>query len=92
VPSIQLAAYAEPPVQWHEPQTANLEHPNLNAAIEATLRTRRVALSLEHRDLDATIAFLAETNACDEALLTRLKKRRLHLKDEIARIDGFFPA
>lgn len=68
------------------------ETPNLNEAIEASLRTRRVALAIEHRDLDATISLLAESESCDELLLTRLKKRRLHLKDEVARIDAFFPA
>lgn len=82
MPSVQVPSFAEAP--WREPA-------NLNETIEATLRTRRVALSLEHRDLDATITFLAQSSACDEALLARLKKRRLHLKDEIARIDGYFP-
>jgi hypothetical protein len=63
---------------------------NLNETIEAGLRMRRAALVLEHRDLDDTVSLLGENEACDELLLSRLKKRRLHLRDEIARIDGYF--
>ncbi len=51
---------------------------------------------MEHADLDATIDRLAEQSPLDELLLRRLKKRRLALKDKIARlesdIDGQEPA
>jgi hypothetical protein len=46
--------------------------------------SRLSALSIEHDDLDAVINALLEKGACDDLLLTRLKKRKLHLKDEIA--------
>jgi hypothetical protein len=46
--------------------------------------TRLAALIEEHDDLDAAIAVLLASAACDDLLVSRLKKRKLHLKDEIA--------
>jgi len=54
---------------------------------EAALRTRLVQLSQEHRDLDAAIDALIASGARDQIQLTRLKKRKLQLKDLIARIE-----
>jgi hypothetical protein len=45
-------------------------------------------LRLEHRDLDAAIARLASAIGRDELQLTRLKKRKLLLKDNIARLES----
>ena len=42
---------------------------------------------MEHADLDATIDRLAEVVPLDELLLRRLKKRRLALRDQIARLE-----
>ena len=42
---------------------------------------------MEHADLDATIDRLVETVLPDELLLRRLKKRRLALRDQIARLE-----
>ncbi len=42
---------------------------------------------MEHADLDATIDRLAEAVPLDELLLRRLKKRRLALRDQIARLE-----
>lgn len=42
---------------------------------------------MEHADLDATIDRLAEVVPTDELLLRRLKKRRLALRDQIARLE-----
>jgi hypothetical protein len=51
--------------------------------------TRRLAeLRVEHRDLDAAIDQLAATISRDELQLTRLKKRKLQLKDAIARLES----
>ncbi len=78
-----------PPALLDEPP----DHaPNLNDAIEQALRFRRVALTQQHRDLDATVCALCEADTGDELLIKRLKKRRLRLKDEIARIEGLLPA
>lgn len=45
-------------------------------------------LRLEHRDLDSTIERLASVISRDELQLTRLKKRKLLLKDNIARLES----
>jgi len=45
-------------------------------------------LRIEHRDLDAAIARLAADIAADELAIKRLKKRKLWLKDCIARLES----
>ncbi|KRF02062.1 hypothetical protein ASG87_11290 [Frateuria sp. Soil773] len=45
-------------------------------------------LRQEHRDLDAAITRLADAIGRDELQLTRLKKRKLLLKDAIARLES----
>lgn len=42
-------------------------------------------LRIEHRDLDEVIARLSMDIHVDELQLKRLKKRKLHLKDQIER-------
>ena len=56
-------------------------------AEEMSLRLTLAALIQEHRDLDAAIAAMADHGARDQLQLTRLKKRKLQLKDQIARIE-----
>jgi hypothetical protein len=53
---------------------------------DAQLKSRLSALSTEHDDLDAVINALLKSGACDDLLLTRLKKRKLQLKDAIASV------
>jgi hypothetical protein len=53
---------------------------------EQALRMRLSGLIQEHRDLDGAVALLFEAGAQDPLLIARLKKRKLHLKDEIARL------
>jgi hypothetical protein len=43
-------------------------------------------LNTEHHDLDAAIAALALSGNADDLTITRLKKRKLQIKDEIALI------
>ncbi|TPG11513.1 DUF465 domain-containing protein [Rhodanobacter glycinis] len=45
-------------------------------------------LRMEHRDLDAVIMQLTSVIGRDELQLTRLKKRKLLLKDNIARLES----
>lgn len=45
-------------------------------------------LRLEHRDLDTAIAKLQADIAADELAVKRLKKRKLQLKDLIARLES----
>ena len=53
---------------------------------EVALRARLSTLVQEHRDLDAAIDALGEAVAGNQLALSRLKKRKLQLKDEIAEI------
>jgi hypothetical protein len=48
---------------------------------------RLAALTIEHRDLDVVIHALAKDPVHDELQLTRLKRRKLLLKDQIARLE-----
>jgi hypothetical protein len=46
------------------------------------------ALRVEHRDLDDAIARLVEDPGCDQIRLSRLKKRKLQLKDAMTRLES----
>jgi hypothetical protein len=59
----------------------------MTEAEEQSLRIVLAALIEEHRDLDVAIAAMAEQGSRDQLQLTRLKKRKLQLKDQIARIE-----
>ncbi|MEO8347120.1 MAG: DUF465 domain-containing protein [Betaproteobacteria bacterium] len=48
---------------------------------------RIVELKMEHRDLDTAIEQLAVAPTHDELQLRRLKRRKLLLKDQIARLE-----
>jgi hypothetical protein len=52
------------------------------------MRRRLAELRLEHRDLDTAILALSTTAAPDQIQLIRLKKRKLQLKDTIARLES----
>lgn len=54
---------------------------------EEILRVELAALRREHRDLDEAITALDEAGRGDALTLRRLKKRKLALKDRIARIE-----
>ena len=53
---------------------------------KAEIRARIHELELEHHDLDDVIDRLSVDPAQDQLQLRRLKKRKLLLKDEIARL------
>ncbi len=52
------------------------------------LRQRLEQLRLEHRDLDDVIGRLSERAPFDQLQMQRLKKRKLMLKDQIARVES----
>ena len=52
------------------------------------LQQKLAALRSEHRDLDDVIARLADQAPFDQLQLQRLKKRKLHLKDQIMRLES----
>jgi hypothetical protein len=59
------------------PLTLNLNSP----------QRRLIAMRMEHGDLDALIDQASETRPQDELMMQRLKKKRLALRDEIARVE-----
>lgn len=65
----------------------------MNARFEMAMKTDdvlRVELEVfrqEHRDLDEAIHALAEKGTTDRLTIQRLKKKKLQLKDIIARIE-----
>ena len=54
---------------------------------EEVLTVRLSVLREEHRDLDQSIAALEAEGRADPLTVRRLKRRKLHLKDSIARIE-----
>ena len=52
------------------------------------LHQRLESLRLEHRDLDDAITVLEENSYVDQLQLRRMKKRKLQLKDAIARLES----
>jgi hypothetical protein len=55
---------------------------------EVAARAKLAQLMQEHRDLDAAIDALALAGSVDQLALSRLKKRKLQLKDEITEINN----
>jgi len=60
----------------------------LTAPEEVAARAKLASLMQEHRDLDAAIDALALNGNVDQLALSRLKKRKLQLKDEITEINN----
>jgi hypothetical protein len=54
---------------------------------EDVLRARLEVLRQEHRDLDTAIAAMEERTVPDRLAIQRFKKKKLDLKDRIARIE-----
>ena len=54
----------------------------------AAIARQLAELKIEHRDLDLAIERLAGDAAADELTVKRLKKRKLWLKDCIARLES----
>ena len=53
-----------------------------------TLQKRLLELRIEHRTLDSQIGEMLNNPYLDQLELQRLKKRKLHVKDAIARLQS----
>jgi len=58
-----------------------------NEPMQAQMQQRLHELQLEHRDLDSAIHQIADDPSHDQLALTRMKRRKLLLKDQIAWIE-----
>jgi hypothetical protein len=56
---------------------------------DEALEARLTELRQDHADLDAAIYALAASPLPDLVVIGRLKRKKLSLKDEIARIEDF---
>ncbi len=59
----------------------------MNEAEKQTIREKLEALKLEHRDLDEAIHHMPKT-IHTQMQLSRLKKRKLNLKDDIIKLEN----
>ena len=48
---------------------------------------RLIELKIEHADLNALVDIATHAVPVDELILRRLKKRRLHLRDQISQLE-----
>ena len=55
---------------------------------QEAIRLKLMALRVEHRDLDAAIMNLTQSGYENQIQITRLKKRKLFLKDMIAKLES----
>jgi hypothetical protein len=71
----------------HTADTSRSTMTDIGNADRVDLMQRLVALQIEHRDLDDVIRRLANDPGRDQLQLTRMKRRKLMLKDQIARLE-----
>jgi hypothetical protein len=55
--------------------------------MQAQMKERLRELQLEHRDLDAAIHRISDDPSHDQLALTRMKRRKLLIKDQISWIE-----
>ena len=81
---------------YYQPQVTSLTSPPTSGALALlnfldfnlhSQSRRFIELRMAHADLDALIDRTSEENPLDELMMRRLKKRRLLMRDELARIE-----
>jgi hypothetical protein len=55
---------------------------------EVEVRNRLQQLHVEHHDLNVVIERLVDDPSVDQLMITRLKKKKLHLKDMISKLEN----
>jgi hypothetical protein len=73
-------------IERTRPQPALTPANSLESNLHSPER-RLIELRMEHADLDALIDRAGEETPVDELMMRRLKKRRLALRDQIARLE-----
>ncbi len=74
-----------------QPVYCGLNAPVPGLEAQAHFVARLKELIAEHDDLDLAVASLLSTGCCDDLVISRLKKRKLYLKDEISRVQTHVP-
>ena len=84
-------AYSCAPFHQHESSAMNAYN-DLSMKTDEVLRVELEEFRREHGDLDSAIRALQERGTADQLTLQRLKKKKLWLRDMIARIeDRLYP-
>ena len=60
---------------------------DLSMKTDEVLRVELTVFKQEHADLDEVIRVMQATGTADQLMIQRLKKKKLQLKDQIARIE-----
>lgn len=60
---------------------------HMGSGDDGRIRARLTELQQRHRDLDSAIAQLEEAGGRDQLQITRLKKEKLRLKDEVSKLS-----
>ncbi|MGI9404878.1 MAG: YdcH family protein, partial [Hyphomicrobiaceae bacterium] len=66
---------------------ARLRKRQMNENTRSELHERLITLREQHRALDTSILELEAADAVDQLQISRLKRRKLQLKDEIAKLE-----
>jgi hypothetical protein len=64
-----------------------VDEEELDPGEEARIRTRLAALREEHQDLDDAVSALEALPMPDQLQIARLKKKKLTLRDQIAKLE-----
>jgi len=72
-----------------QPTSADERNKSLDIELdEEAIRERIAQFKIEHHDLDDAISRLSEGPYVDQIQIRRLKKRKLQLKDAIAKLES----
>ena len=66
---------------------SQIEETALSADEEARIRSQLAALREEHQDLDDSVHALESMPMADQLQIARLKKKKLTLRDQIAKLE-----
>jgi hypothetical protein len=77
-------------VASQQPNCTGLNASAVNSDIwPVNIAARLADLNAEHDDLDQAVGSMLSALGCDDLAISRLKKRKLHVKDEISRAQGY---
>jgi hypothetical protein len=89
-----VATHQQPdPAATRQPNYTGLNATAVNSGIRPeSLAARLADLIAEHHDLDQAVASMLSASGCDDLAISRLKKRKLLIKDEISHAQTYLQA